>query len=692
VRPAPASKAIAALEGYLLEPLSRETAENGDASVPEASEARSVSVPAPRPPVVLCTSVGTAGGAAALGAALGVALATGDARTAAGAALLVDLANVGRAPGPTVLASEPAARLEDAIRTAHPSLAPAARGHLCCLALPGDADGLDSLAELLQGDLDAAAVVVHVPQALWARALADPRLGVAGGLLRGELPADRPLVGLAVGELRERGLRARVAKSPLGLIASRRALAGIDIGGAASRRVGRLARGLACERGQALPLVLGAVAALLVVALVLAAIGGAVTGKGRVQRAADLAALSGARSMRDDFERLFEPAVLPNGVPNPHHLSKAAYLARASASARVAAHMNGVDPGRLRVAFPDAISFAPVRIRADVTGEVDRRALPGGEPSARRAKPIPVAAHAVAEVAPPTSFNGMPTTATGGGYSGPLAYRQGKPMRPDVARAFDRLAGAARRAGISLTITSAYRSDAEQARLFAQHPDPRWVAPPGHSLHRCATELDLGPSSAYGWLARNARRFGFLKRYAWEPWHFGYTRGPAPCSAAGNAIGRGSDGESGSSAGLPGFVPVRFRAPILRAASRWNVSAGMLAAQLLAESNFNPNAVSPAGAQGIAQFMPGTAGAYGLRNPFDAAAAINAQAHLMSDLLRQFHSIPLALAAYNAGSGAVAACHCIPFAETRAYVARILGLLDGAGELLAPPLEVRLVS
>ena len=60
---------------------------------------------------------------------------------------------------------------------------------------------------------------------------------------------------------------------------------------------------------------------------------------------------------------------------------------------------------------------------------------------------------------------------------------------------------------------------------------------------------------------------------------------------------------------------------------------------------------SPAGAQGIAQFMPGTAAAYGLSDPFDAAAAIDAQGHLMRDLLRQFASIPLALAAYNAGPG-----------------------------------------
>jgi soluble lytic murein transglycosylase-like protein len=144
---------------------------------------------------------------------------------------------------------------------------------------------------------------------------------------------------------------------------------------------------------------------------------------------------------------------------------------------------------------------------------------------------------------------------------------------------------------------------------------------------------------------------------------------------------------------LQDFVPGRFRESILRAAARWNVSAGLLAAQLMAESNFNPFAVSGAGAQGIAQFMPATARAYGLRNPFDASAAIDAQAHLMAELLRQFGSVSLALAAYNAGPGAVAACHCVPqIPETQAYVARILGLMGGAGELAVPALEVRLVD
>ena len=63
---------------------------------------------------------------------------------------------------------------------------------------------------------------------------------------------------------------------------------------------------------------------------------------------------------------------------------------------------------------------------------------------------------------------------------------------------------------------------------------------------------------------------------------------------------------------MPGFVPARFAPPIASAAQRYNVSATLLAAQLYQESKFNPFAVSRAGAQGIAQFMPGTAAAYGL--------------------------------------------------------------------------------
>jgi hypothetical protein len=438
------------------------------------------------------------------------------------------------------------------------------------------------------------------------------------------------------------------------------------------------------QSGQVLPAAIGGIAILLIAALAIVSIAGALTGKGRLQRAADLAALSAARSMRDRMPRLTAPPRLPGGVPNPFHIDRSAYLAGARAAALEAARANDADPRRLRIEFPGAGAFPPLRVKVTVLGDL----VPDPRGHA-------VAAYAIAEASAPAGGEGeLPAQASGGGYSGRLVYRNGEGMRPDVAAAFDRMTAAAARAGVTLTVVSGFRSDAEQAQLFAQHPDPTWVAPPGHSLHRCATELDLGPSSAYGWLAANSRRFGFAQRYSWEAWHFGFVAGPPPCSQEGEQVGAAGGGaESGPSQSLPSFVPARFRDPLLRSAARWNVSAALLAAQLMAESGFDPYAVSPAGAEGIAQFMPGTAASYGLQDPFDPEASIAAQAHLMSSLLRRFGSVRLALAAYNAGAGAVAACGCVPsYPETVAYVARILALLDGSGALISPPFEVRLVA
>ena len=65
----------------------------------------------------------------------------------------------------------------------------------------------------------------------------------------------------------------------------------------------------------------------------------------------------------------------------------------------------------------------------------------------------------------------------------------------------------------------------------------------------------------------------------------------------------------------------------------------------------------------------------------------------MSDLIRQFGSVSLAIAAYNAGPAPVAACHCVPaIPETQAYVARTLGLMGASGQIAPPELEVRLVA
>ena len=422
------------------------------------------------------------------------------------------------------------------------------------------------------------------------------------------------------------------------------------------------------EGGQAAILVLGLLIAVLLGAFVLGGVARGLGLQGDQQGAADLAALAGARAMHGAYGGLFEPAVVA-GRPNPAHVERAEYLRRGREAALATARRNGATS--VEVAFPDGSTFAPVRIRVTVRDPVTVDAVR-----------VAAGAQAEAELAPPQmlSLGGPPGA---GEYAGPFATRQGKRMRPDVAAAFDRMEAAARRAGHRLVVTSAFRSNAEQAALFARRPDPKWVARPGTSLHRLGTELDLGPPSAYGWLAANSRRFYFIKRYSWEPWHFGYML---------NA-GTGSVGYGGAASGVPSYVPARFRPALRRAAQRYSVSAALLAAQIQAESNFNPYARSPAGAQGIAQFMPGTARQYGLRNPFDPEAAIDAQARLMRDLLRQFGSVPLALAAYNAGPKPVQDCGCIPpYPETQAYVAKVLGLLGGAGDLGSPSFEVRLVE
>ncbi|MEV4420356.1 transglycosylase SLT domain-containing protein, partial [Patulibacter sp. NPDC049589] len=422
------------------------------------------------------------------------------------------------------------------------------------------------------------------------------------------------------------------------------------------------------EDGQSLVLVLGVLLVALVLAGVLGAVASAMGGREERQRAVDVAALAAADRMRADW-----PARA--GLPSTLGIDR--YRDRAVAAARKAAAANGVADVAVTFPDPEADEAGPltVRVRATATARVAGVALSAG-------------AEATAELSPPA----LPVeAATGDEYRGALARRDGKPMRPDVALAYDRMNAAATKAGHPLSVTSGYRSNAEQARLFAAHPDPKWVARPGTSLHRMGTELDLGPPGAYGWLAANAGRFGFLKRYSWEPWHFGFTREAGSAHVA--EQGRNPEAPARTGA-LPPWTPERYRPTILAASIRFKVSAALLAAQLKQESGFDPGARSPVGAQGIAQFMPGTARAVGLRDPFDPDQAIPAQAKLMAGLLRRFGSVQLALAAYNAGEGNVAPCGCVPpFAETRHYVATIIALMRGYDPTggLADVFAIRLV-
>ena len=623
-----------------------------------------------------------------------------------------------RARGPTMLAADGARELEARLREA--GFEAAARGRLAWLRLAAEPAGREALGEALERRRVRPGRGRHASR---RRCCAGGSTNALARRRRGRCcapscPRQRALAALAVGELRATGLRVRIA--------SRGRRAGGGPAGARRDRAGRrrlapslrpAGRGLLGRRDRGPRQAARAASRPRPARRCRSVLGGVAgaglrdAGAGGVRRRRDRqvagaagrrpgGALGGALDARRLRAAVRARHGCPAASPNPAHLDKDEYLERR----RGGGGRGGAPQRRRRRTAADRVPGRATRSRRCGSGPRSAAELD----AAGRLPTVRSTAHAEAEAVPrelrARRPAGRPTIAERRRLLGAArlppgrgdAPRRRRGLRPAGRRGARRRALAARQLRLSL------RRRAGGA--LGREPGPALGRAAGHLASPLRDRARPRP----------ARRLRLA----------GGERGPLRLPAA---LLRGRPGTTASSTARRRARPRAMRATVgrsggarrrrrrrrracrrssrrasatrsPRAAQRWNVSAALLAAQLMAESNFNPFAVSPAGAAGIAQFMPGDRGRLRARRPVRRRGGDRrpgAPDVRPAGAVRRpprWRSPPTTPA--PARSPPAAACPAIP--ETQAYVARILGLIDGAGARRRRSrgrlLEVRLVD
>lgn len=234
---------------------------------------------------------------------------------------------------------------------------------------------------------------------------------------------------------------------------------------------------------------------------------------------------------------MFGPSLIPGGDPRS--------LANGGLNLTGLPDLSGGSLALDRLSVPGASSLSSLAAPSSLTGQFEQQLAQsqlvmqvmtllltlmqnraGGQADASTNSDSSASAGGVAPVSSGGSqASGNTDQAKAGSGDGSTVQRMGKPIGAHIAKQFDAMVAAAKKDGVNITITSGFRSRAEQEKLYAAYKNGtgNLAAKPGTSNHESGDALDLGPPSAYAWLKQNAGQFGFKNKIASEPWHWSLT-------------------------------------------------------------------------------------------------------------------------------------------------------------------------